>query len=88
MTNRKDNRVLCRRGARELTLDEAEFVSGAGAVHTLFAQRSQSPRRPTLDQETVTAAATRILTTHSLFEPALVSERPSLRKSLADATHA
>jgi hypothetical protein len=35
MTNRKDNRVLCRRGARELTLDEAEFVSGAGAVHTL-----------------------------------------------------
>ena len=29
MTNSNDNRVLCRRGARELTFDETEFVSGA-----------------------------------------------------------
>lgn len=35
MTNETDNRVLCRRGARELTLCEVEFVSGAGQFHTL-----------------------------------------------------
>jgi len=35
MTNPDDNRVLCRRGARTLTTDEAEFVSGAAAFNTL-----------------------------------------------------
>lgn len=29
MNNLKNNRVLCRRGARELTFDETEFVIGA-----------------------------------------------------------
>ena len=29
MTDATNNRVLCRRGARELTIDETEFVSGA-----------------------------------------------------------
>jgi len=35
MPNFNDNRVLCRRGARELTRDEAEFVNGAAAFNTL-----------------------------------------------------
>ncbi|HLJ28167.1 MAG TPA: hypothetical protein VKY85_15755 [Candidatus Angelobacter sp.] len=35
MTHLDDNRVLCRRGARELTVDETEFVVAAGAVNTL-----------------------------------------------------
>jgi hypothetical protein len=30
MSNLRDNRVLCRLGARELTVDEAELVTGAG----------------------------------------------------------
>ena len=34
MLNVDDNRVLCRRGARELTNLETEFVSGAGSFHT------------------------------------------------------
>lgn len=34
MTNLEKNRVLCRRGARELTVDEAAFVSAA-AFNTL-----------------------------------------------------
>ena len=35
MTNLRDNRVLCRRGARELTLHEAEYVTAAGGgAHT------------------------------------------------------
>lgn len=29
MNNLDDNRVLCRKGARELTFDETEFVMGA-----------------------------------------------------------
>lgn len=33
MTNLRDNRVLCRLGARELTISEREFVMGA-QVHT------------------------------------------------------
>ncbi|HEY6251794.1 MAG TPA: hypothetical protein VI685_17690 [Candidatus Angelobacter sp.] len=33
--NSNDNRVLCRRGARELTMPETEFVVGAGGFHTL-----------------------------------------------------
>ena len=36
MFNLDDNRVLCRRGARELTVPETEFVSGSkGQFHTL-----------------------------------------------------
>ena len=35
MSNIDDNRVLSRRGARELTLPETEFVSGSGVFHTL-----------------------------------------------------
>ena len=34
MTDATSNRVLCRRGARELTIDETEFVSAA-AFNTL-----------------------------------------------------
>lgn len=29
-----DNRVLCRMGARQLTVKEVEYVCGAGTVHT------------------------------------------------------
>jgi hypothetical protein len=35
MANLDTNRVLCRRGARELTVVEAEFVNGAAAFNTL-----------------------------------------------------
>lgn len=35
MKNVADNRVLCRRGARELTIDETEFVNGAAMFNTL-----------------------------------------------------
>ncbi|HEY6251791.1 MAG TPA: hypothetical protein VI685_17675 [Candidatus Angelobacter sp.] len=35
MTNLKDNRVLCRRGARELTVNETDFVGGAAPFNTL-----------------------------------------------------
>lgn len=36
MSNLDDNRVLCRRGARELTSSETEWVSGSGPpFHTL-----------------------------------------------------
>lgn len=35
MANHDHNRVLCRRGARELTVVEAEFVNGAAAFNTL-----------------------------------------------------
>ena len=35
MTDATNNRVLCRRGARELTIDETEFVVGAAAYNTL-----------------------------------------------------
>lgn len=35
MTNLDDNRVLSRRGARELTTTEAEFVYGAAGYNTL-----------------------------------------------------
>lgn len=34
MTNLNDNRVLCRRGARDLTCDETEFVMGAAIFKT------------------------------------------------------
>jgi hypothetical protein len=34
MSSQTDNRVLCRRGARQLTLDEAEYVTAAGIAHT------------------------------------------------------
>lgn len=33
--NLNNNRVLCRRGARELTFPETAFVVGAGAFRTL-----------------------------------------------------
>ncbi len=35
MTNQDNNRVLCRRGARELAVEEVEFVAGAGQFNTL-----------------------------------------------------
>jgi hypothetical protein len=34
MSNEQDNRVLSRLGARELTSQEVEQVTGAGHVHT------------------------------------------------------
>ena len=34
MSNQQDNRVLARAGARELTLEEIDYVSAAGVVHT------------------------------------------------------
>lgn len=35
MTDATTNRVLCRRGARELSIDETEVVVGAAAYNTL-----------------------------------------------------
>lgn len=35
MSNHDDNRVLIRRGARELTVEETDYVSAAGLAHTL-----------------------------------------------------
>jgi hypothetical protein len=35
MTDATSNRVLCRRGARELNIDETEFVVGAAPYNTL-----------------------------------------------------
>ncbi len=35
MSNEKDNRVLGRRGARDITTQEMEYVSGALAASTL-----------------------------------------------------
>lgn len=34
MTNLEQNRVLCRRGARELTANETELIIGAAAFNT------------------------------------------------------
>jgi hypothetical protein len=34
MTNFNDNRVLCRRGAREMTVSETEHVNGGYQLHT------------------------------------------------------
>ena len=34
MSKHEDNRVLARAGARELTIDEIDYVSAAGIVHT------------------------------------------------------
>ena len=42
MTNLNDNRVLCRRGARELTFDETEFVV-AGIFKTLVCTGPAGP---------------------------------------------
>lgn len=35
MSNHDDNRVLVRRGARELTVEETDYVNAAGIAHTL-----------------------------------------------------
>jgi hypothetical protein len=35
MTANTSNRVLCRMGARELTVNETDFVAGAAAFNTL-----------------------------------------------------
>lgn len=35
MAQNQENRVLCRRGARKLTVVEAEFVCGAATFNTL-----------------------------------------------------
>lgn len=35
MASDKQNRVLVRRGARDLTTPELEYINGAGAVNTL-----------------------------------------------------